>query len=247
MRVLTGLIVALLFGASVAAETNDPVLAEVKTRDAELAAAHGRGDMATYRAGLSERYVYIDIAGKRVTVDTLAGRREDDLRRLVSSAESEEEAVRLADSVVLLRGLSHSVAAYYGGLPRVSTTRWSSLWVREGDGVWRLTADTATPVKSGKELPFVHVPQPDATLDHLIGRWTLSLEPSMDLLLTADDGNLIGTLAGQPARFTFRPASGTHFFADERPFELRFTPDGQSLSFVTWGTPIAATRVVEAR
>ena len=69
----------------------------------------------------------------------------------------------------------------------------------------------------------------------------------MDLILTAEDGTLIGTLAGQPARFTFRPASGTHFFADERPFELRFTPDGQSLSFVTWGTPIAATRVVETR
>ena len=247
MRALVGLLAALLSGASLAAETYDPVVAEVKARDAELAAAHGRGDIATYRAGLSERYVYIDIAGKRVTVDTLADRREDDQRRLVSSAESEEEAVRLAGRVVLLRGLSHSVAAYYGGLPRVSTTRWSSLWVQEGDGIWRLTADTATPVKIGKELPFVHVPQPDATLKLLIGRWKLLLEPSMDLLLTAENGNLIGTLSGQPARFTFWPASGTLFFADERPFELRFTPDGQSLSFVTWGTPIAETRVVETR
>lgn len=241
----TCLVAALLVGTAPAPETDDPVLAEVRARDAEIAEAHGRGDLAAYRAGLSSRYVYIDIGGKRVTADILAGRRKDDQRRVISSEASEEEAVRLSDTVVLLRGLERSVASYYGGLPRVGATRWSAVWVREDDGIWRLVADTATPVRDDDSLAFVHVPQPGAVLDALAGRWALALQPPMELLLAAEDGKLIGSLAGQRVRFTFRPASATHFVAEERPFELRIAPDGHALSFVTWGTATTATRVVD--
>lgn len=250
MRVSTGMGLALLaFGASAAdlgTETEDPVVAQVLARDAELQAAHGRGDMASYRAGLSRRYVYIDIGGQRVTAEKMESRRANDHRRVVSSEASEEEAIRLADNVVLLRGLEHGAATYYGGLPRIGASRWSALWVREDDGVWRLTADTATPVRNSEALPFMHVPQTDATLAALTGRWTLALQPEQDMLLAVEQGKLIATLPGYPAaRFVFAPASATHYFAEERPFELRFAPDGKSMSLVTWGTPTAAIRTGE--
>ncbi len=247
MRIGLILVVASFFPGvnAVAAEVEDPVIAEVLARDEWLAAAHGRGDMATYLAGLSKRYAYIDVSGARVTADTLQQRREKDHRRVVSSETTEQEALRLADRVVLLRGLDHSVASYFGGLPRVSTTRWTALWVREEDGAWRLTADTATPVKASQSLPFLHAPQSEATLQALAGRWTLALQPAMDLVLVVEGGKLVGTLVGQEAQFVFSPTSATHFFAEERPFELRFSPDGKSLSLVTWGTPTAAARAVD--
>ena len=244
MHALPGLLMLLLTaaGSALAVEAEDPVVRQVLQRDAQLAAAHGRGDMATYRAGLSRHYVYIDIGGMRVDANMLEERREHDLRRVVSSNNSEEEAIRLSEDVVLLRGLETSVASYFGGLPRTSTTRWTVLWVREEDGVWRLTADTATPVVTGRSLPFLAAPQSDATLQSLAGRWTLQLQPTMDLMLAVEDGKLVGTLEGQEARFVFVPASAAHYFAEERPFELRFAPDGKSLSLVTWGTPTAAKR-----
>lgn len=47
------LLVVSLMASHAAAAEEYPVVAEVKARDAEVAAAHGRGDMAAYRAGLS--------------------------------------------------------------------------------------------------------------------------------------------------------------------------------------------------
>lgn len=245
MRMSSGLCMLMLLspGAVVAQEPEDPVIAQVLQRDEELASAHGRGDIAAYRAGLSTRYVYIDVSGARVTADVLESRRGKDHRRVVSSDTSEQEAVRLAADVVLLRGLDHSVASYFGGLPRVSTTRWTALWVRENDGVWRLTADTATPVKASQALAFIAAPQPDATLQALAGRWALALDPAMELVLVVESGKLVGTLVGQDAKFVFAPVSATHYFAEERPFELRFAADGKSLAMVTWGTPTQAIRI----
>lgn len=244
MRALLGMGVLMLAaaGPAMAAQAEDPVIAQVLQRDDELSAAHGRGDMATYRAGLSEHYAYIDIGGMRVTADMLEDRREHDLRRLVSSETSEQEAIRLTEDTVLLRGVEHSVSSYFGGLPRTGASRWTALWVREQDGVWRLTAETATPMQTSPTLSFLPAPQSEATLQALAGRWMLQLKPPMDLTLTVENGKLVGKLAGQEARFVFAPASATHYFAEERPFELRFAPDGKSLSLVTWGTPTAATR-----
>ena len=239
------LLTLLLVGVVHANPAEDPVVAAVQARDAEIADAHGRGDLATYRAGLSERYVYIDIGGKRITADMLAARRQDDQRRVVASESSEEEAVRLSDSVVLLRGLERSVASYYGGLPWVGASRWSALWVREDDGIWRLVADTATPVRKDDSLPFVVTAQSAETLAPLAGRWSLALTPPLELVLQADKGNLRGKLSGQTVHWTFQPASARHFIAKERPFELRFAGDGQSLELVTWGIATAATRIAD--
>ena len=232
-------------GAANAASEDDPVVAEVMARDAEIAAAHGRGDMATYRAALSERYVYVDVGGKRVTPDMLETRRAGDQRRVVTSDSAEEEGLRIADDVVLLRGLEHSVASYYGGLPRVSSSRWTSLWVREDDGVWRIVADTATPVRTSEALPFVPVPQPPATVNALTGRWQLATTPALELQIEARDGALVGRLQGQRVAWMFRPASARHWFADDRPFELRFAPDGATLEMVTWGTATPGRRLAE--
>lgn len=244
MRILPWLAMLSYVGGDLgAAPAEDPATAAVRARDTELAEAHGRGDMATHRAGLSDRYVYIDIGGERVTADRLDARRSEDRRRVQSSRSSEEEAVRLAENVVLLRGREDSVAIYYGSLPRIGQSRWSALWVREDDGVWRLVAETATPIRTDPALPFLRRPQPAAVHDAHAGLWTLASTPPRTLALSVEGDALIGRLDGESARWTFQPASGTHYFAAERPFELRFDEDGRHLTLVTWHTPTAATRV----
>lgn len=245
MKTWMALLLGGLAGAANAGSQDDPVIAEVMARDAQIAAAHGRGDLVAYREGLSRNYAYIDIAGKRVTADMLEARRAGDQRRVVSSESTEEEALRIAGDVVLLRGLEHSVASYYGGLPRVASSRWTALWVREHDGVWRLVAETSTPVRDSEALPFVPAPQPAATLDALAGRWQLATTPALELQLEAKDGALIGRLPGQAASWTFRPASASHWFADERPFELRFAADQATLELVTWGTATDGRRLLD--
>ncbi len=228
---------------TLAAEPADPVLAEVRARDAELSAAHGRGDMATYMRGLSEKYVYIDVGGRRVTADKLASRRSNDQLRQVASEVLEEESVRVSDSVVLLRGLERGSFTYFGGLPRQTTTRWSALWALEGDGKWRLVAETATPVTSDTGLPFTPAKQSDAALRSRQGQWRLMLPQELVLRLVADNGRLIGTLDGQSIQLTFLPASPSHYFALERPFELRFEDDRNRLTLTTWGIPTVGQRV----
>jgi ketosteroid isomerase-like protein len=230
-------------GSLLAAESStDAVLAEVAARDAELAAAHGRGDMAAYRAGLSKDYAYIDIGGQRVDADKLQARRTRDQRRVVSSEGSEEEAVRVSENVVLLRGLERTRSTYYGGLPREGASRWSALWVREADGVWRLAAETATPVRDADAVSFVPVPQPAEVLARRAGRWRLALPTPMELVLEVQEDHLVGRLVGQDVRWTFRPISNAHFMAKENPFELRYTGD-DAMELVTWGTPTRAVRI----
>lgn len=232
--------------ATPALAAEDPAIVAVRAQDDALQAAHGRGDLATYRAALSRHYVYVDIGGERVTGDRLAARREDDQRRVLSSDSSEDEAVRLADNAVMLRGVEHSLASYYGGLPRLGHTRWTALWMREDDGVWRLTAETATPVRTDDRLPYLLAPQPSAVLAAHAGDWTLATATPMVLQLRVDGDALVAGLAGQAVRWTFRPASAMQFFADERPFELRFAASGDTLELVTWGTATQARRVANA-
>lgn len=233
---------------ALAAEAADPVIAEVKARDAELSAAHGRGDMATYLQGLSRHYVYIDVGGRRVTAEKLAVRRGNDQLRQVASETLEEESLRVSDSVVLLSGLERASFTYFGGLPRQGSTRWTALWAREEDGQWRLVAETATPVTGDAGLPFTPVRLPEPAVQARQGLWQLSLPQVMQLKLTAEGGRLIGTLEGQSLRLTFVPASTTHYYALERPFELRFdTADRQHLTLLTWGIETSARRVKGVR
>lgn len=246
---LVALVAAGLLGQSIgwAAEAEDPVIAEVKARDAELSTAHGRGDMATYLQGLSKRYVYTDVGGRRVTAAQLAIRRGNDQLRQVASETLEEESLRVSDSVVLLSGLERGSFTYFGGLPRQGSTRWTALWAREEDGQWRLVAETATPVTGDGGLPFIAARQPEAAVRSRQGAWQLDLPQPMRLHLIAEGGRLIGTLEGQSIKLTFVPASPTHYFALERPFELRFASDRQKLTLVTWGIETAARRVKPSR
>ncbi len=241
MRLLVALLCLAIPSPSIAAE--DPAVAAVRAQDAALQAAHGRGDMATYLAGLSEHYVYVDIGGERITAEQLRVRREGDQRRVVSHETTEEEGVRLAEGTVMLRGLDRTLALYYGGLPRHGLSRWTALWVREDDGVWRLAAETATPVAPENAPPrFVVTPQPAAVLAAHAGAWTLDTAAPLVLELRAEGDALVGRLAGQRVKWTFRPVSATHWFAAERPFEIRFDADGQTLSLLTWGAATTGRR-----
>lgn len=226
----------------VAPSDDAALIAEVRARDEALAAAHARGDMATYTAGLSKQYAYIDLGGKRVDANRLATRRENDRRRVVSSTESEDEAVVVAPGVVLLRGVTRTESTYYGGLPRAGASRWSALWAREADGVLRLVAETATPIRETEALPFTEVPQPRATLEACVGDWLLATTPPLQLGVRPGDGALVAQLAGETVSWTFRPASATHLFATDRPFELRCDDGGRAITFVTWGIATKATR-----
>ncbi|MDR7270771.1 ketosteroid isomerase-like protein [Pelomonas saccharophila] len=240
------LIAALLLSQATAsaAEAVDPVIAEVKARDAELSAAHGRGDMATYLTGLSKHYVYTDVGGRRVTAEQLAKRRGNDQLRQVASEVLEEESLRVSDGVVLLSGLERASFTYFGGLPRQGSTRWTALWAREEDGQWRLVAETATPVTGDGGLPFTQVRLPEPAVRSRQGLWQLALPQPMQLQLTPEGGRLIGTLPGQSIRLTFVPASATRYYALERPFELRFdSKERQKLTLVTWGIETTARRV----
>lgn len=245
--VIAGVLAVTMMTPTLAAEPFDPVLAEVRARDAELSAAHGRGDMATYIQGLSEKYVYIDVGGRRVTADKLTTRRSNDQLRQVASEVVEEESVRISDGVVLLRGLERGSFTYFGGLPRQTVTRWSALWAREADGKWRLVAETATPVTSDTGLPFTPAKQSATALRSHQGVWSLILPQELVLRLVADHERLIGTLDGQSIQLTFVPASPTHYFALERPFELRFEDDRDRLTLTTWGIPTVAQRVKQAQ
>lgn len=217
----------------------------VRAQDEALAAAHGRGDLTTYRAGLSKHYVYIDVGGKRVTAGLLSERRDKDQRRLISSESLDDEALQLSDTTVLLRGHERSLSLYYGGLPRVGETRWTALWIKEADGVWRLAGETATPVRESEGLPFVLEPQPTAVLAALAGSWKLATTPALTLNLSVVDDGLRARLDGQSVEWTFRPASARHYFAAERPFELRVSADGRRMDLITWSSVTAATRADE--
>jgi len=247
-RTLVVLALLLSQAAPSVAQAVDPVIAEVKARDAELSAAHGRGDMDSYLKGLSRHYVYTDVGGRRVTAEKLAARRSNDQLRQVASETLEEEALRVSDSVVLLSGLERASFTYFGGLPRQGSTRWTALWAREDDGQWRLVAETATPVTGDGGLPFTAVRLPESAVKSRQGLWALDLPQAMQLRLTAEGSRLIGTLDGQSLRLTFVPASPTHYYALERPFELRFDGrDRQKLMLFTWGMETAARRVKAVR
>jgi ketosteroid isomerase-like protein len=232
---------------ALAIDSTDPVIAEVKARDAELSAAQGRGDMATYLQGLSKHYVYVDVGGRRVTAEKLATRRSNDQLRQVASEALEEESLRVSDSVVLLSGLERASFTYFGGLPRQGSTRWTALWAREDDGQWRLVAETATPVTNDAGLPFTPARQPERAVRSRQGWWLLALPQAMRLRLTAEGGQLMGMLEGQSIKLTFVPASPTHYFALERPFELRFESDHDRLTLITWGIATTGQRVKPRR
>ena len=74
--------------------------------------------------------------------------------------------------------------------------------------------------------------------------WRRRVERRADDELSAEHGRLIGSLPGQSLKLAFVPASPTHYYALERPFELRFDgKDRQKLTLVTWGIETAAGRV----
>ena len=232
----------LLAGAATA-QPADPLLAQVQAADEALAAAHGRGDMETYLKGLSDDYLYIDIGGKRVTKAEITRRRAADKRLVTSSEASEDEAIRVSDNAVLLRGREISGASYYGGLPRRGDSRWTALWVREADGQWRVLAETSTPVRDDSASPYARVKLPAGAIEAHAGKWALELAKPITLALAVEGQSLVGTLSSDTeARFTFVPHAPGQFHALERDFQLKFAPDGRTLTLVTWGTPTRGTR-----
>jgi ketosteroid isomerase-like protein len=231
-RLVIAWVAGTVLAGAATAQPADPLLAQVQAADEALAAAHGRGDMETYLKGLSDDYLYIDIGGKRVTKAEITRRRAADKRLVTSSEASEDEAIRVSDNAVLLRGREIS-----------GDSRWTALWVREADGQWRVLAETSTPVRDDSASPYARVKLPAGAIEAHAGKWALELAKPITLALAVEGQSLVGTLSSDTeARFTFVPHAPGQFHALERDFQLKFAPDGRTLTLVTWGTPTRGTR-----
>lgn len=221
------------------------LIAEAEAADMVAMRAQSAGDLETFANYLSEDYAYIDISGNRVGKADVLARRAEDKRAVISETPSEDEAIVLAPGVVMFRGRTESLAAYYGGLPRPGSVRWSVIWRKEADGQWRMVAAQTTD-RIRREYPVkVRAGVADETLDYYAGSYELETDPKLTLVLAAAEGRLLASIEGQFEGMEFFPESETDFFATERPFELRIAEDGCGLVLVTFGAETAGRRVVD--
>lgn len=223
----------------------DAIIAEAEAADLAAMRAQNSGDLETFATYLSEDYAYIDISGNRIGKAGILARRSEDRRTLISEEPSEDEAILLAPNVVMFRGRADIVSAYYGGLPRPGSVRWSVIWRKEADGQWRMVAAQTTD-RIRREYPVkVRTDVPAETLAYYAGSYTLETQAPLTLKLEAAEGHLLASIEGQFEDMQFFPESETHFFATERPFELRLAEDACSLVLVTFGAETPGKRIVD--
>ncbi len=228
-----------------AAQDDAALIAEAEAADIAAMQAQSAGDLETFANYLSEDYVYIDISGNRVGKAQVLARRAEDKRSVISEEPSEDEAIVLAPDVVMFRGRTETLAAYYGGLPRPGSARWSVIWRKEADGQWRMVAaQTTDQIK--REYPVkVRAAVPDDVLGLYAGMYELETGSPLTLVLKAEDGRLRATIDGQFEDMEFLPESETQFFATARPFELVLAEDACSLVMVTFGAETKGARIVD--
>jgi ketosteroid isomerase-like protein len=236
------LAMAITLSSPVLAQSENPILAEARAADAMLIEAQSSGDLKAMAEMIADDYVYIDVGGSRIDKAKILSRREGDHLSLSNIVDSEEEAVILSPVTVLLRGKSEGTAYYFGGLPRTGATRWSAIWRKDPDGRWRVVAEQTTVVQQ-KQVDPPTVKLSAAEIAAHAGRWQLATEKPMDMVLKADETGLKASIAGQFDDMLFRPSASGRYFNSDRPFELRFSPDGRTLTFVSWGSETAGRRV----
>lgn len=82
-------------------------------------------------------------------------------------------------------------------------------------------------------------------LAYYAGSYALETTAPLMMVIEADDGRLLATIAGQFEDLAFFPESETRFFASAQPFELVLSEDACSLTLVTSGAETRGVRVVE--
>lgn len=235
-------LIALTLAAPLYAEADNPVLGEAQAADAAMMAAQSRGDLKAMAEMIADDYAYIDVSGNRVGKAKLLSRREGDHLSLSEMTDSEDEAIMLSPVTVLLRGKSEGTAYYFGGLPRKGATRWSAIWRKDADGRWRVVAEQTTVIQQPQVDPPVVVRPADEVARHA-GTWRLSTRKPMDMTLKAEGGGLKASIAGQFEGMVFMPSGPGVYFNSLRPFELRFAPDGKSMTFRSWGSETPGARI----
>lgn len=235
---------ALVAAAPLHAQTENPILAEAQAADVAYMAATSSGDLKAMADFIAEDYAYIDVNGDRIGKAKLFSRREGDKLSLSEIVDSENEAVVLSPVTVLLRGKSSGTAYYFGGLPRPGTTRWSAIWRKDADGKWRVVAEQTTVVSEPHKYPKAVALAASEVADHA-GTWRLATQKPMDMKLKAEGGTLKASVADQFTDMLFQPSAPGVYFNTLRPFELRFSPDGKTMTFVSWGTQTTGTRIAK--
>ena len=221
------------------------MIAEAEAADLAAMRAQHAGDLETFAKYLAEDYAYIDLSGNRIGKAQMLARRAEDKRSVVAETSSEDETIVLAPNVVMFRGRTDVVAAYYGGLPRPGSHRYSVIWRKEADGQWRMVAAQTTD-RIRREYPVkVRVAIEDHVLQQYAGAYLLATATPLRLVLKVEQGRLLATIPDQFVDMEFSAESATKFFATARPFELVFANGGRSLTLVTFGAETAGQRVVD--
>lgn len=248
LRIVPLVVAAGLTGAcasSPAAIDEATLIAEAEAADLAAMRAQNSGDLETFANYLAEDYAYIDLSGNRIGKAAMLARRSEDKRTVISETSSEDESIVLGPDAVMFRGRTDVVAAYYGGLPRPGSTRYSVIWRKEADGQWRMVAAQTTD-RIRREYPVkVRAEVPVATLEGHAGRYELATVKPLTLMLEASKGLLLASIEGQFEDMEFFPESEKRFFATARPFELVIAPEGGALTLVTFGAETAGVRVVD--
>ena len=237
-------IAACIFTTPLHAQSENPILAEAQAADAAYMAATSGGDLRTMADFIAEDYAYIDVNGDRIDKAKLFSRREGDKLSMSEMVDSENEAIVLSPVTVLLRGKTSGTAYYFGGLPRAGTTRWSAIWRKDADGKWRVVAEQTTVVSEPHKYPKALKLAASEVAKHA-GIWRLATQKPMDMTLKAEGGLLKASISDQFSDMLFEPSASGVYFNTLRPFELRFTPDGKTMTFITWGSETLGTRIAE--
>ncbi len=211
------------------------VIAEVMAMEKMNAEMEAKGQVAEQFDLLSEDYVYVDISGKRVTKQQLTERRQEDNRKSIKNIASQLEVIPLSPELALARGRWDGHSIYYGGLPRISSSRFMALWQKE-NGKWKILADQATPIGQQKVIERQEIDMKLKSLKSFAGSFQLNTESPFKIELSVKDNNLVLTIPGKlDDGIEFYPSNTGLFFAKERPWEIQYDRNKDSIIFTSWG------------
>lgn len=192
---------------------------------------------------LSDDYVYIDISGNRVTKKQLMARRDGDKRVSIENKASQLEVVPINEQYALARGKWEGRSIYYGGLPRTSSSRYMALWQKK-EGKWQILADQVTPIGQQKLIERQETPINPHSLKRYTGTFRLETKPPLKIHLSVAKGNLQLLIPGElDEGMAFYPSNNSLFFSKERPWEIRFFQNANTLTFVSWGIETDGNRI----
>jgi hypothetical protein len=219
------------------------VIDEVMAMEKMNAEMEAKGQVAEQFDLLSEDYVYIDISGKRVTKQQLTERRQEDHRKSIKNIVSQLEVIPLSPELALARGRWDGQSIYYGGLPRISSSRFMALWKKE-NGKWKILADQGTPIGQQKVIERQEIDMSLKSLKSFAGSFQLNTEPPLKIELSVKDNHLVLRIPGKlDDGIEFYSSNNGLFFAKERPWEIQFDRNKDSITFISWGIETKGNRL----